>query len=74
MLPFLGITAALVFFLLWRTGILDELRKWSLSQQKGPEKPRRGLLTDQIEDPEMSKRLEVFEEFIDELPDEEEPD
>ena len=43
-------------------------------QQRGPEKPRRELLTDQVEDPEMSKRLEIFEEFIDELPDDEDPD
>jgi hypothetical protein len=74
MLPLIVITAALVFFILWRTGILDELRRWSLSQQKGPEKPVRDLLTDQVEDPEMSKRLEIFEEFIDELPDDEDPD
>ena len=71
MLPFIGITAALLFFVLWRTGMLDELRKWSLSRQRGPEKPKRELLTDQVEDVEMSKRLEIFEQFIDELPDDE---
>lgn len=74
MLPFIGITAAILFFILWRSGALEELRKWSLSQQRGPEKPRRDLLADQAEDPEMSKRLEIFEEFIDELPDDENPE
>lgn len=72
MLPIIGLAAALLFFILWRIGVLDELRNWSLSQQRGPEKPRRELLADQAEDPEMSKRLEIFEEFIDELPDDEE--
>jgi hypothetical protein len=74
MLPIIGLAAALLFFVLWRTGVLDELRNWSLSQRRGPEKPRRDLLADQAEDPEMSKRLEIFEEFIDELPDDEESD
>lgn len=74
MLPIIGLAAALLFFILWRLGILDELKNWSLSQQRGPEKPKRELLTDQAEDPEMSKRLEIFEEFIDELPDDEELD
>lgn len=72
MLPLIGITAAVVFLILWRLGALDELRKWSLARQGGPEKPQRDLLTSQGDDPEMSKRLEVFEEFIDELPDEDE--
>ena len=74
MLPFIGITAAILFFVLWRTGVLDELRKWSLSQQRGPVKPKRELLADQAEDPEMSKRLEVFEEFIEDMPDDEDQD
>lgn len=70
MLPLFGITVAIVFLILWRIGMLDELRKWGLARQKGPQKPERDLLPDQVDDPEMSKRLEVFEEFIDELPDE----
>jgi hypothetical protein len=74
MLPIIGLAAALLFFVLWRTGVLDELRNWSLSQRRVPEKPRRDLIADQAEDPEMSKRLEIFEEFIDELPDDEETD
>jgi hypothetical protein len=70
MLPLFGIIAAVVFLILWRIGVLDELRKWGLERQKGPQKPKRDLLRDQVDDPEMSKRLEIFEEFIEELPDE----
>lgn len=72
MLAFIGITAAILFFILWRAGVLDELRRWALSQGNEPGKSFMKLLTGEDEDPEMSKRLEVFEEFIDELPDDEE--
>ena len=74
MLPFIGITASILFFILWRAGVFEELRRWALSQQNEPGKPLRKMLTEKAEDPEMSKRLEVFEEFIDELPDDEDAD
>ncbi len=69
MLPILVISAAIIFFVVWKSGLLEELRNWSLRQQQGI---TRGQLTDEPMDPEMSKRLEVFEEFIEELPDEDE--
>ncbi len=74
MLPFIGITAAILFIILWRVGVFEELRRWALSQENEPGMPLRKLLTGKTEDPEMSKRLEVFEEFIDELPDDEDAD
>ncbi|MCH7587519.1 MAG: hypothetical protein IIC78_05735 [Chloroflexi bacterium] len=69
MLPIFVISAAIAFFVVWKAGLLDELRKWSLQQQTG----QRGELTDEPMDEEMSKRLEIFEEFIDEMPDEDDP-
>ena len=74
MLPFIGIAAAMIFFILWRAGVLEELRKWVLSEQNEPGSPLRKLLTGETEDPEMSKRLEIFEDFIDELSDDEDQD
>lgn len=71
MLPIIVISAAIAFFVVWKTGLLEELRKWSLQQQQ--QGRERGRLIDEPMDEEMSKRLEVFEEFIEELPDEDDP-
>lgn len=65
MLPLVTIIATIIFFALWRSGFLEELSQWSKKAQadrlKQPDETNG--------DPEMAKRLEVFEEFIDELPD-----
>ena len=74
MLPFIGIAAAMMFFIFWRAGVLEELRKWVLSEQNEPRSPLRKLLTGETEDPEMSKLFEIFEFFIYELPDDEDQD
>ncbi len=71
MLPIFVISAAIAFFVVWKSGLLDELRKWSLQQQQPA--GQRGELIDEPMDEEMSKRLEIFEEFIDEMPDEDDP-
>lgn len=65
MLPLVTIVAAIIFFALWRSGFLDELAQWSQERQANRLKQGRGAKGDS----EMSKRLEVFEEFIEELPD-----
>lgn len=68
MLPLIVISATIAFFVVWKAGLLEEFRKWSL-QQQGREQRE---LIDEPMDPEMSKRLEIFEEFIEELPDDDE--
>jgi hypothetical protein len=67
MLPLITISAAIIFFVLWKSGILDELSKWSQNLSRSVDQPKK--ISDETTDPEMSKRLEVFEEFIDDLPD-----
>lgn len=65
-LPLVTIVAAIVFFALWRSGFLDELSDWGQRRKTRPTKE----LSETSTEEEMAKRLEVFEEFIDELPDE----
>jgi hypothetical protein len=75
MLPFVTILVALVFFLLWRWGILDDLRR-SASGQRGArwkvEKPRPRAA--KPSSPKSEDRLEVFQKFIEKLPDEDDQD
>jgi hypothetical protein len=71
MLPIIGITLLVVFIILWRSGILDDLQKGKLNRQDRSDFRERKRLKDKSTDPEMNKRLEVFKEFIDELPDDE---
>jgi hypothetical protein len=71
MLPIIGITLLIVFVILWRSGILDDLQKGKLNRRTRSDVRDRKRLKDKSTDPEMNKRLEVFKEFIDELPDDE---
>lgn len=73
MLAIVVLAAAVVFLLLWKSGILDELADVDQEPSTGPQRspfdflrPRRGG--------DMAKRLEVFENFLNRLslPDEEE--
>jgi hypothetical protein len=73
MLPMIALSAALIFFVLWRSGVLDE---WSRSA------PGRGGGRWKIEKPKAKParpsnranedRLEVFQKFIENLPDDKE--
>jgi len=74
MLAYVTITAALVFFLLWRLGVLDELnraarggrgKRWKVEKSRA--KPVRSPK------PKREDRLDVFQEFIEKLPDEDDP-
>jgi len=71
MLPIIGITVLIIFIILWRSGILDDLQKGRFSRQGKKDIQETKQLTPTSSDPEMNKRLEVFREFIDELPDDE---
>jgi hypothetical protein len=71
MLPIIGITVLIVFIILWRSGILDDLQKGKRYRKSGREPQESKRLTTESADPDMNKRLEVFREFIDELPDDE---
>ena len=66
MLPFIVLTAAVIFLILWREGVFNDLSRLGLGRrarrQGSPEKTEGPAL-----DGEMSKRLEVFENFIDQL-------
>jgi hypothetical protein len=73
MLPIITLTAALIFFVLWRTGVLDDLCRSA---------PGRGVARWKIEKPRAKPakspppgrkdRLEVFQKFIENLPDDDE--
>ncbi len=72
MVVIIGIAATVLFIILWRSGVLDDLierggarndERWGQESERLKEIPL---------DPEMTKRLEVFEEFMEELPDDEE--
>jgi hypothetical protein len=71
MLPIIGATALVLFIILWKSGILDDLVERSRIRQDASRRRIKKELGRQSEDTEMAKRLEVFEEFIEELPDEE---
>jgi hypothetical protein len=70
MLVMIGITAVVLFFLLWRLGVFDELAVQSRLRRSGQTKPQEKLLRRGVD--HQNKRLEVFEEFFDELSDEDE--
>jgi hypothetical protein len=71
MLPIIGITVLIIFVILWKSGILDDLQKGRLYRQGKRDIQKSKQLTPSSSDADMEKRLEVFKEFIDELPDDE---
>jgi hypothetical protein len=72
MLPYIVITAAIIFFLLQRSGLFDELRR----REQDPESHRRRwgkrVQRELEQDPEVNQRLEVFKDFLDREQDDEE--
>jgi hypothetical protein len=62
MLALVGLTLAVVFIVLWRTGVLDDL----------PEilgnRPPKGRVPEQIEnsdyDPDKDRRLDIFKNYL----------
>ena len=77
MLPFVAITAALAFFLLWRLGVLDELKQAAPGRRDPLKRRRPNRPRPQVAPPPEAKtedRLEVFEKFIKKISDEEDPE
>lgn len=72
MLLMIGSTAAILFFLLWRLGVFDELMISARSRRGDIKKPDRTLPRERTENRDLAKRLEIFEEFFDGLSDEDE--
>jgi hypothetical protein len=72
MVVIIGIAATVLFIILWKTGFLDDLVERADAGTDRDGNQERKRLEDGSLDPEMAKRLEVFEEFMEDLPDDEE--
>jgi len=72
MVVIIGIAASVLFIILWRSGFLDDLMMRGRTGSDDSWGQERKRLKELPLDPEMAKRLEVFEEFMEELPDDEE--
>ena len=72
MLPFIVISAAILFFLLNRSGVFNDARRGN--GEKGRARKRWGQrFLDELEsDPELNQRLDVFKDFLEGQSDEEE--
>jgi hypothetical protein len=70
MLPFIVIVAAILFFLLKRSGIFDELGTRDADGVSRRRKWGRRLIEEIEEDPELNQRLEVFKDFLENQQDE----
>ena len=71
MLLMVGIAALILFFLLWRLGVLDELMISARSRRGEIKKPDLQLPREGTENRDIAKRLEIYEEFFDRLDDDE---
>lgn len=71
MLPYIVITAAIVFFLLKRSGIFDDLRAQDGEGRTSRRRWGRRVMREIEQDPELNQRLEVFKDFLDNQQDEE---
>lgn len=72
MLPIVALTVVVIFFIMLRTGFLDdlpELLRGDRPPSPAPKKPSRKRLTDRSEDEE---RLDVFKKFFEGREDSEE--
>ncbi len=67
MLPFIVLGSAIVFLLLWQTGLLDELVELGRRGARGGKRSADEEGGRAARDPEMARRLEVFERFIENL-------
>ena len=77
MLPYVAITAALAFFLLWRLGLLEDLQRTAPGRRDPLKRRRLNRPRPQVAPPPEEKtedRLEVFEKFIKKLSDDDDPE
>ena len=63
MLPLVALSLAVLFFVMLRSGILDDLAK-GIRGERSPDGRTTGRLLAPEDDPEVSKRLEVFKDFL----------
>jgi hypothetical protein len=70
MLPYIVIVAALVFFLLKRSGIFDNLTGENGDTDSARRHWGKRVLRELERDPETNKRLEVFKDFLESQQDE----
>jgi hypothetical protein len=71
MVVIIGIAVTVLFVILWRSGFLDDLMERAGAKDDNHWRDKRDSPKAIPMDPEMAKRLEVFEEFMEELPDDE---
>jgi hypothetical protein len=72
MLPYIVITAAIIFFLLQRSGLFEELRRRDRDVDR-PRRRREERVQRKLDhDPEVNQRLEVFKDFLEREQDDEE--
>lgn len=72
MVVIIGVIATVLFLILWKSGLLDDLVERGRAGSEERWHQERKRLNKAAPDPEMAKRLEIFEEFMEELPDDEE--
>ena len=71
MLPYIVITAAIVFFLLKRSGVFEDLRVQDGKDNTSRRWWGRRVMRELEQDPELNQRLEVFKDFLENQQDEE---
>lgn len=72
MLPYIVITAAIIFFLLQRSGLFEDLRSRQNDRPRDRKRWGRRMLRELEQDPDTAERLEVFKDFLDSQADDEE--
>jgi hypothetical protein len=70
MLPFIVITAAILFFVLQRSGIFEDIRGQAGNSRRTRRRWGERVMRELERDPELNKRLEVFKDFLDNEPNE----
>jgi hypothetical protein len=71
MLAMIAITAAMVFFVLWGMGYLDDLQRRARARKEERRGSRRPQQEPKTRRRNMAERLEVFKRFIEDLPEDE---
>ena len=72
MVVIVGIAVTILFIILWRSGFLDDLMERGQARSEDRWRYEKDLSKTTPMNAEMAKRLEVFEEFMEELSDEDE--
>lgn len=73
LLPWVVIGAAILFFILKASGVLDRLADLGQDQPETKKHWSQKLLESAKDDPELNRRLEVFKDFLDNQSDPEDP-